>query len=206
MANTKDETKSKPADKKAPKADAASAAGPNDAPQDVGPPVSILAQYVRDLSFENPNTPDSLRAGQGAPEMSINIGMDARRLEDSNIPHLYEVVLSARAEAKRQDTTVFIAEILYGVTVSIHEKVPLENHHPLLLIEIPHQAFPHVRQILSDLTMQGGYPPLLLNPVDFQALYMQRFATEMAEGRKKFEEELRAQSLTGLEEKEKTAN
>ncbi len=206
MADTKDETKSKTADKKAPKADAAPAAGAGDAPQDVGPPVSILAQYVRDLSFENPNTPDSLRAGQGAPEMSINIGMDARRLEDPNIPHLYEVVLSARAEAKRQDTTVFIAEILYGVTVSIHEKVPTENHHPLLLIEIPHQAFPHVRQILSDLTMQGGYPPLLLNPVDFQALYMQRFATEMAEGRKKFEEELRAQSLAGLEEKEKTAN
>ena len=202
MSDTKDETKSKSDAKKASR----TGATPGDAPQDVGPPVSILAQYVRDLSFENPNAPDSLRAGQGAPEMSINIGMDARRLEDSNIPHLYEVVLSPRAEAKRQDTTVFIAEILYGVTVSIHEKVPMENHHPLLLIEIPHQAFPHVRQILSDLTMQGGYPPLLLNPVDFQALYMQRFASEMAEGRKKFEEELRAQSLAGLDEKEKTAN
>lgn len=148
-------------------------------------PITILAQYVRDLSFENPNTPDSLRAGQGAPEMNIHIGMDARKIEDANIPNLYEVVLNARAEAMRKEQPVFIAEILYGVTVSINEKVPEENHHPLLLIEIPHQAFPHVRQILSDLTMQGGYPPLLLNPVDFHALYSQRFA---AENRKAAEE------------------
>ncbi|MGB4107527.1 MAG: protein-export chaperone SecB [Alphaproteobacteria bacterium] len=161
-------------------------------------PVTILAQYVRDLSFENPNTPDSLRAGQGAPEMNIHIGMDARKIEDSQIPNLYEVVLNARAEAARKDQPVFIAEILYGVTVSINEKVPVENHHPLLLIEIPHQAFPHVRQILSDLTMQGGYPPLLLNPVDFHALYTQRFAAEMAESRKVFDENTRA----GQEEKE----
>lgn len=146
-------------------------------------PITILAQYVRDLSFENPNTPDSLRAGQGAPEMNIHIGMDARKIEDSLITNLYEVVLNARAEASRKDQPVFIAEILYGVTVSINEKVPEENHHPLLLIEIPHQAFPHVRQILSDLTMQGGYPPLLLNPVDFHALYTQRFAAEMAKDR-----------------------
>ncbi|MGB4057396.1 MAG: protein-export chaperone SecB [Alphaproteobacteria bacterium] len=163
--------------------------------QDPGVPVAILAQYVRDISFENPNTPESLRAGQGAPEMNINIGMDARKLEDPQIPNLYEVVLSAKAEARRKDQVVFIAEILYGVTVSVNERVPLENHHPLLLIEIPHQAFPHVRQILSDLTMQGGYPPLLLNPVDFQGLYMQRFAKEMEEGRKKFEQDLKAQAL-----------
>ena len=152
-------------------------------------PITILAQYVRDLSFENPNTPDSLRAGQGAPEMNIHIGMDARKIEDATIPNLYEVVLNARAEASRKDQPVFIAEILYGITVSINEKVPEENHHPLLLIEIPHQAFPHVRQILSDLTMQGGYPPLLLNPVDFHALYSQRFAAEMAKSREDSKEE-----------------
>lgn len=169
----------------------AGAKAPPGAKGDVNPtdmPITILAQYVRDLSFENPNTPDSLRAGQGAPEMNIHIGMDARKIEDATIPNLYEVVLNARAEASRKDQPVFIAEILYGVTVSINEKVPQENHHPLLLIEIPHQAFPHVRQILSDLTMQGGYPPLLLNPVDFHALYTQRFAAEMAQNRKAAEE------------------
>lgn len=157
-----------------------------------GLPVTILAQYVRDLSFENPNTPESLRAGQGAPEMNIHIGMDARKLEDDQIPNLYEVVLSARAEARRKDTMVFIAEILYGATVSISEQVPEENHHPLLLIEVPHQIFPHVRQILSDLTMQGGYPPLLLNPVDFHGLYVQRFAGEIEAKRQQFRDELRA--------------
>ena len=152
------------------------------------PPVAILAQYVRDISFENPNAPESLRAGQGAPEMDINIAMDARKLEDKDIPNLYEVVLNARAEAKRGDKTVFIVEVLYGVTVSIGDVIPQESHHPLLLIEMPRQIFPYVRQILSDLTTHGGYPPLLLNPVDFNALYLQRFGSEIEKARREAEE------------------
>ncbi len=189
MADKKDKTKNRPDDIESPPPPLGDEAPQQPVRGEL--PVTILAQYVRDLSFENPNTPESLRAGQGAPEMSINIGMDARAIEDAQIPNLYEVVVNARAEASRKDQPVFIAEILYGATVAINEKVPVENHHPLLLIEIPHQIFPHVRQILSDLTMQGGYPPLLLNPVDFHGLYMQRFAEEMAADRKKFEDSKR---------------
>ena len=74
--------------------------------------------------------------------------------------------------------------------------MPQENHHPLLLIEIPRLAFPFVRQILADLTTQGGYPPLLLGLVDFQALYMQRFGAEI----EKYRKELEADVLKGLEE------
>ncbi|MGQ0526578.1 MAG: protein-export chaperone SecB [Alphaproteobacteria bacterium] len=154
-------------------------------------PVNVLAQYIRDVSFENPNAPDSFRAGRAAPEMDINIGMDARKIPDTELKNLYEVVLNVRAEARRKagvgdgkdgaDEVLFIAEILYGITVSVGETVPENNHHPLLLIEIPRLAFPYVRQILSDLTTQGGYPPLLLNPVDFHALYMQRFGKELSE-------------------------
>jgi len=147
-------------------------------------PVTIHAQYVRDLSFENPNAPESLRPSSKNPEMDINIGMDARKLEDKDVKNLFEVVLNVRAAAIRADEPAFIAELQYGVTVSIGEEVPEDNHHPLLLIEIPRMAFPFVRQIISDVTIQGGYPPLLLNPVDFQALYMQRFGDEIAAAQK----------------------
>ena len=144
-----------------------------------GLPVTIHTQYVRDISFENPNAPNSLRAGLGMPEMDVSISMDARPLQDENIPNLYEVGLSISAKAKRGEDVVFIAEIIYGVTVSIEDSVPEDVHHPLLLIEIPKYAFPFARYMLSTLTQQGGYPPLLLNPVDFQALYMQRFKDEI---------------------------
>lgn len=147
-------------------------------------PVTIHAQYIRDLSFENPNAPDSLRPSQNPPEMDINIGMDARKIEDPQAPNLFEVVLNIRATATQGDDPVFMGELQYGATVSIGEGVPEENHHPLLLIEIPRMIFPYVRQIMSDLTVQGGFPPLLLNPVDFHALYMSRFGAEIEAAQK----------------------
>lgn len=146
-----------------------------------GLPVTVHAQYVRDISFENPGAPESLRPGQ-SPEMNLNIGMDARKIPSEKVENLYETVLNVKAEAKRGEETVFIAEVLYGITVSIDPKVPEDNHHPLLLIEMPRLIFPYVRQILGDLTVKGGFPPLLLNPVDFVALYMQRFGKDMAMG------------------------
>lgn len=151
-------------------------------------PVTIHAQYVRDLSFENPNAPDALRAGEKPPEMDINIGMDARKIEDAEIKDLYEVVLNVRAAATRDNDPVFIAELQYGVTASIGADVPEDNHHPLLLIEMPRLAFPFVRQIMADVTVQGGFPPLLLNPVDFHALYMQRFGKDIEAAQKAAEE------------------
>ncbi len=153
-----------------------------EAPQQLeanGLPVTIHTQYVRDISFENPNVPNTLRAGLGMPEMDVSISMDARPLSDENIKNLYEVGLSISAKATRADQVVFIAEIIYGVTVSIDESVPEDVHHPMLLIEIPKYAFPFARHLLATVTQQGGYPPLLLNPVDFQALYMQRFKDEI---------------------------
>ncbi len=156
--------------------------------QAMGLPITIHTQYIRDISFENPDAPNSMRAGLGMPEMEVNIGMDARAIEDDNIKDLYEVALTVSATAKREDKTVFIAEVIYGVTVSISDIVPEDQHHPLLLIEIPKFSFPFARQILATLTSQGGYPPLLLNPVDFQALYMERFKEEIAAAQKEAEQ------------------
>lgn len=154
-----------------------------DMPGGANLPIIIHAQYIKDMSFENPNTPDSLKGTGKAPDMDVNIGMDARKIKDDNMPHLYEVALNVRAEASNGEDTVFIAELQYGMTVSLND-VPEDQHHPLLLIEIPRMAFPYARQILSDMTIQGGYPPLLLNPVDFQALYMDRFKDEIAAAQK----------------------
>ncbi len=143
-------------------------------------PVTVHAQYVRDISFENPEAPMSLRAAATNPEMNVNISMDARDLDDKEIDNLYEVALTLSATASHEGKALFIAEVIYGITVSVGDVVPEEQHHPLLLIEIPRLAFPFARQILATLTSQGGYPPLLLNPVDFEALYMDRFKDEIA--------------------------
>lgn len=150
------------------------------APEAQGLPVTVHAQYVRDISFENPEAPMSLRNAVPNPEMNVNISMDARQLEDKDLDNLYEVALTLSATATHQGKPLFIAEVIYGVTVSVGEVVPEEQHHPLLLIEIPRLAFPFARQILGTMTSQGGYPPLLLNPVDFEALYMERFKDEIA--------------------------
>ena len=140
-------------------------------------PVTILGQYIRDVSFENPHAPDSLSFEGGQPDMDVNIGLDARKLPDGD--NRFEVALSARAEATKDDKVMFICEIQYGMTVEIDASVPEDNHHPLLFIEIPRQAFPFVRQIVSNLVSQGGFPPLFLAPVDFHALYLQRFGDQI---------------------------
>lgn len=137
-------------------------------------PVVVHAQYVRDLSFENPQAPDSLRQGQDGPKMDISINMDARKLEEDSIENLYEVILKLSATANRQDKVAFIAEVEYGMTVSL-PNVPEKHHHPVLMIEVPRLAFPFARQILADITQYGGFPPLLLNPVDFHKMYIDRF-------------------------------
>jgi preprotein translocase subunit SecB len=143
-------------------------------------PVIIHAQYVKDISFENPNAPETLRPGQGGPEMDVNINMDAKKMESAETENLYEVVLSLAASAKRADKAVFLADIQYGAVVSL-PGVDTEHHHPLLLVEVPKTLFPFARQLLAELTQSGGYPPLLLNPVDFRALYIERFVTPQSE-------------------------
>ncbi len=146
-------------------------------------PVIIHAQYVRDVSFENPNAIQALKTGQDAPKMDINFTMDAAPIEDSELKGMYEVSLIVSATAKRDDNVVFIAEVEYGVVVSLTEGVPEERHHPLLLIEVPRLVFPFARQIIADLTANGGYPPLLLNPVNFQKLYLNRFGKQIQDSK-----------------------
>lgn len=143
-------------------------------------PIQIHAQYVKDQSFENPNAPDSLRSGLDAPEMDINVNMDATKIESDQIEHLYEVRLRLTATAKREETIVYVSEVEYAAAVSMND-VPDEHHHPMLLIEIPRILFPFARQIMAEMTQSGGYPPMMLSPIDFQQLYLQQFGAEAGE-------------------------
>lgn len=142
-------------------------------------PLVIHAQYIRDMSFESPAAPDSIRPGQPAPVIDISVNMDARKGEDAKTEGPYEVVMSLTATARREQKTVFIAELQYAAMVSL-PGLAEEHHHPMLLIEVPKMMFPFLRQILSFLTQQGGFPPLLIGPVDFYALYMEKFAQQQA--------------------------
>jgi preprotein translocase subunit SecB len=138
----------------------------------------IHAQYVKDLSFENPNAPHTLKTGRGGPDMDVNINLTAKEIEDESMSDLYEVTLMLSATAKKEDTVYFIAEIEYGALVSL-KGAPENQHHPMLFIEIPRMMFPFARQILGEVTGNGGFPPLLLNPVDFQGMYIERFAKDL---------------------------
>ena len=139
-----------------------------------GVPISILSQYVKDISFENPNAPDTLMMRGTAPAMEVNFSMGAKKIENESGRDLFEVTLTVTATARRGDLVAYIAEIEYGVLVALNN-VAEDRQHATLLIKIPEFAFPFVRQLLATLTQQGGYMPILLAPVDFRAMYIDRF-------------------------------
>jgi preprotein translocase subunit SecB len=143
--------------------------------EDTGQPgFRILAQFARDLSFENPNAPESLRSdGQGLqPQIDIGVEMNARGRPDG----LYEVDLKLTAQAKRGDNVAFIVELLYGGLFQI-SGVPDTELEPVLMIECPRYLFPFARRLISDVTAEGGFPPFQLDPIDFAGVYAARKAT-----------------------------
>lgn len=139
------------------------------------PALRVLAQYVKDLSFENPGAPNTLRPGQPAPGIDLGIDVQARSLGEDN----YEVVLSVSAKAAREDTVVFIVELSYGGLFHL-ANIPDADREPFLLIECPRLIFPFARRVLSDATRDGNFPPLMLDPVDFAGLYRQQLAKRAA--------------------------
>lgn len=139
-------------------------------------PLVIHAQYVKDVSFENPQAPQSLRGGK-APEVNIDLNIHVHRIEGPPEEFRYEVILSVTAHAKRDEKTVFLAEVHYGMAVSINN-VPKEHHRPMLMIEVPRLAYPYARQIITEMTQAGGFPPIYLHPVNFEQLFRLRYAQE----------------------------
>ena len=110
--------------------------------------------------------------------MEVNVNMSANPMKEKGF---YEVVLSIQAAATRDKKTLFMVELHYGVVCSVTESVPEQHVHPLLMIEAPKMAFPFARQIVCDAVIGGGYPPLMLNPVDFEGLYISQYKKEQEE-------------------------
>ncbi len=139
------------------------------------PPVVVKAQYTKDLSFENPNIIEILTSLKEAPQIAVNVHVEASPMGDND----FEVVLMIRAEAKAQEKNLFLVDLSYGGVFQISPDVPKESISPFVLIECPRLLFPFARNIIADVTRDGGIPPILLNPIDFVALYQQKSQEEL---------------------------
>lgn len=142
------------------------------------PQLNVLAQYVKDFSFENPNAPTSLGAFQQAqPEIQIQINVQVNSLTETD----FEVILKTEGKAEREGSVLFSFELSFGGVFRI-QNVPQESLHPVVMIECPRLLFPFAREIISSAVRNGGFPPLLLDPVDFVALYRQNLAQQAGQG------------------------
>ena len=139
------------------------------------PQVGVIAQYVKDLSFENPNAP-AVYQWQGQPQMDVQFNIGSQTVGQD----VHEVVLKVDITAKANEGTAFQMELLYGGLFALRN-IPEEQLQAFLLAEAPRILFPFARRIIADATLDAGFPPLLLDPIDFAGLYMQRDAQEQAE-------------------------
>ncbi|MET0748830.1 MAG: protein-export chaperone SecB [Rhizobium sp.] len=140
---------------------------------ETAPSLSVLAQYTKDLSFENPGAPRSLQSREKPPEININVNVNANPLSETD----FDVVLTLTADAKDDGKTVFHTELVYGGVFRV-VGFPQEHMLPLLFIECPRLLFPFARQIIADVTRNGGFPPLIIDPIDFATMFTQRVAEE----------------------------
>jgi preprotein translocase subunit SecB len=132
-----------------------------------GPPaIRVLAQYVKDFSFENPNAPNSLREG-AQPKIDLQLDVNARAMDEAGT---FEVDLKINAKSEREGQVQFVIELVYSGLFNF-TNIPGDAMEPLLLAECPRLLFPFARQIIATNSQAGGYPPLMLDPMDFGALY-----------------------------------
>lgn len=142
------------------------------------PSFKVLAQYVRDMSFENIAVQKQVTA-QGQPDIQVKVGMDARKRSDTQ----YEVMVKLNVESKTKEDeakTIFILELDYAGVFHI-DNVPEAQLHPFLMIECPRMLFPFIRRIVSDVTRDGGFPPLNLETIDFVSIYRNELARRAAQ-------------------------
>ncbi|MEM7057387.1 MAG: protein-export chaperone SecB [Pseudomonadota bacterium] len=145
-------------------------AGADAAAPQTPPEVRIVTHYIRDLSFENVAAQEG-KVSTGTPEINVTVNMDAGSVGENR----YQIGMKINAAAKTPETTRFVVELDYvGVFDIMH--VPQEHIHPFLFIECPRQILPYARRVISDVTRDGGYPPLMLDNVDFAQLYRAKLA------------------------------
>jgi preprotein translocase subunit SecB len=137
----------------------------------------LNAQYIKDLSFENPRAPQSLIQQTTQPDVEINVDVKANNLG----PEVFEVVLTINATARAQGETVFLVELAYGSVVTI-KNATTELLPALVLVETPRIVFPFARAVIANATRDGGFPPLMINPIDFAELLRRQQAGAQAAG------------------------
>ncbi len=143
------------------------------------PPIQINAQYIKDLSFEAPATPGIFgKMQEESPDVTINVDVNAHPVQEK----LFEVQLHIRATCSVGEETAFISELVYGGLFTIN--VPEEHLQAMLLIECPRLLFPFARNIVADATRDGGFPPLMMAPVDFVAMFQNQANVESAKKEK----------------------
>ncbi|HTM75346.1 MAG TPA: protein-export chaperone SecB [Pseudolabrys sp.] len=135
------------------------------------PQLTVVGQYIKDFSFENPNAPQSLNASQEQPQIGIQINVGATPLSETDV----EVVIKLDGKAETSSTMLFRFELEFAGIFRIRN-VPQESLNPLIMIECPRLLFPFAREIIATAVRNGGFPPLLLDPVDFVSLYRQKLA------------------------------
>jgi preprotein translocase subunit SecB len=135
----------------------------------VGPQLNVLAQYTKDLSFENPNAPKSLGQPGQQPAINIQINVNPNQLSNTD----FEIELKLEGKAEVNGTVLFNFELVYAGVFRL-QNIPQEQIGPVVMIECPRLLFPFARAIVADAVVQGGFPPLMLDPVDFVGLYRQK--------------------------------
>jgi preprotein translocase subunit SecB len=146
---------------------------PAPAANDVAPSFSIRGQYIKDLSFENPHAPHSLLAMDAQPKIEVGVDLKAQRLNEE----IFEVTLHISARALNETNTLFLVDLVYGGIFEL-KNVPDERLDPTVLIDCPFVLFPFARRVIADVTRDGGFPPLMLDPIDFHSLYLQNRAKQ----------------------------
>lgn len=141
------------------------------------PSLNVLVQYIRDLSFEAPRAPGVLRTQNQAPGINIGVNVTANAIDGSATD--FDVRLTLNAKAGEGETMLFHCELEYGGVFRL-QNFKDEHRVPVLFIEAPRLLFPFARQIIADTTRNAGFPPLMIDPIDFAQLFQQRLAEERA--------------------------
>ena len=143
--------------------------------------MQVLAQYIRDMSFENILAQKGIK-GEVQPEINVQVNVDGNKRP---IEHQYEVIIKTKilSKTKEKGEPMFLLEVEYGGVFHV-ENLPDEQLHPYLMIECPRMIFPFLRRIVSDVTRDGGFPPLNLDTIDFVALYRNEVQRRVAEKEK----------------------
>ncbi|MCK5576446.1 MAG: protein-export chaperone SecB [Sphingomonadales bacterium] len=137
----------------------------------------VLAQYVKDLSFENPNAPQSLQGAKEAPSINVNVNVNGNKVADDT----YEVELKVSITATEGENSVFVVELVYAGLFGLRN-FPEDQLQPFLLVQAPMLLFPYARRVISDAVRDGGFPPLMLEPIDFMGLYQQQLQAAAQQG------------------------